>query len=171
LQRKVTRNPARQRLFLYSVSNHDAQSASTSERLIPPSASSAPATRHFYPSKAPASPLPSVIFFNAEEDVVSYGRAALNDYLAGYEGRLMRSLKSLLGTPLIDGQTEVLGRSLPFRALLAQFFGELKRRAEHAADRDVSNAVLGRPVFFVDDDAIADQQAEASGSVPVTGWH
>ena len=38
--------------------------------------------------------LPSVVFFNAEENVVSFGRAALSDYLAGYEGRLMRSLKS-----------------------------------------------------------------------------
>lgn len=27
---------------------------------------------------------------------VSYGRVVLADYLAGYEGRLMRSLKSLL---------------------------------------------------------------------------
>jgi len=27
--------------------------------------------------------LPSVVFFNAEEDVVSFGRAALSDYLAG----------------------------------------------------------------------------------------
>jgi hypothetical protein len=43
-----------------------------------------------------------------------YGRAALADYLAGYEGRLMRSLKSLLGTSLMDGQTEVAGRALPF---------------------------------------------------------
>jgi two-component system sensor histidine kinase QseC len=34
------------------------------------------------------------------------------DYLEGYEGRLMRSLKSLLGTSLMDGQTEVGGRAL-----------------------------------------------------------
>ncbi|MCZ8257787.1 MAG: heat-shock protein, partial [Polaromonas sp.] len=40
--------------------------------------------------------LPSVVFFHAEDEHVSYGRAALADYLAGYEGRLMRSLKSLL---------------------------------------------------------------------------
>ena len=46
--------------------------------------------------------LPSVIFFHAEDPLVSYGRAALTDYLAGYEGRLMRSLKSLLGSSLLD---------------------------------------------------------------------
>jgi hypothetical chaperone protein len=104
--------------------------------------------------------LPSVVFFHAEDGHISYGRAALADYLAGDEGRLMRSLKSLLGTSLIDEQTEVAGRALPFRALLAQFIGELKRRAEHAADRDFTRAVLGRPVFFVDGDAAADRQAE-----------
>lgn len=38
--------------------------------------------------------LPSVIFFNADENTVSVGRAGLNEYLEGYEGRLMRALKS-----------------------------------------------------------------------------
>jgi hypothetical chaperone protein len=104
--------------------------------------------------------LPSVVFFNAEENAVAFGRAALSQYLAGYEGRLMRSLKSLLGTSLIDAQTEVLGRALPFRMLLAQFIEELKRRAESAADRPFSQAVFGRPVFFIDGDADADRIAQ-----------
>ncbi|WP_411883081.1 Hsp70 family protein [Polaromonas sp. YR568] len=104
--------------------------------------------------------LPSVVFFHAEDEHVSYGRAALADYLAGYEGRLMRSLKSLLGTSMIDDHTEVAGRALPFRVLLAQFIGELKHRAEKAADQPFTRAVLGRPVFFVDDDAAADKKAE-----------
>ncbi|MGB9989701.1 Hsp70 family protein [Pseudoduganella rhizocola] len=104
--------------------------------------------------------LPSVVFFNADDDEVSYGRAALADYLAGYEGRLMRSLKSLLGTSLMDGQTEVAGRSLSFRMLLAQFIGELKRRGEQAAGRSFDSVVLGRPVHFIDDDAVADKAGE-----------
>ncbi len=106
--------------------------------------------------------LPSVVFFHAEDEHVSYGRAALADYLAGHEGRLMRSLKSLLGTRMIDEHTEVAGRALPFRSLLAQFIGELKRRAEQAAGQPFTQAVLGRPVFFVDDDSRADQQAETT---------
>jgi hypothetical chaperone protein len=104
--------------------------------------------------------LPSVVFFNAEEDTVSFGRAALADYLAGYEGRLMRSLKSLLGTSLMDGHTEVLGRAVPFRMLLAQFIAELRRRAESAAGTHFKHAVFGRPVHFVDGNAKADQIAE-----------
>lgn len=104
--------------------------------------------------------LPSVIFFNADEEQVYYGRAALANYLQGYEGRLMRSLKSLLGTELIEGQTEVMGKALPFRMLLAQFIGELKRRAELAAGREFTSVVMGRPVFFIDGNEEADRLAE-----------
>jgi hypothetical chaperone protein len=104
--------------------------------------------------------LPSVVFFNAEDDTVNFGRAALASYLAGHEGRLMRSLKSLLGSGLIDGQTEVLGRAVSYRSLLSQFIASLKDRAERAAGRKFERAVLGRPVFFVDGDADADRLAE-----------
>ena len=104
--------------------------------------------------------LPSVVFFNSEEQETIFGRQALETYLAGYEGRLMRSLKSLLGTPLMDGQTEVLGKILPFRQLLEQFIQELKRRAESSAGVCFERAVLGRPVFFVDGDPAADRQAQ-----------
>ena len=104
--------------------------------------------------------LPSVVFFNADDEQVRYGRAALADYLEGYDGRLMRSLKSLLGTSLMDGQTEVAGRALPFRQLLGHFIGEVKRRAECEAGRGFDRAVFGRPVYFVDDDPEADRLAE-----------
>ena len=106
--------------------------------------------------------LPSVVFFNAEDDRTRFGRAGLNDYLAGYEGRLMRSLKSLLGSSLIDGTTEVNGRALRFRELLQQFIAELKRRAAQPGGADFDHVVIGRPVFFVDDDPVADKQAETT---------
>jgi len=104
--------------------------------------------------------LPSVVFFNAEDERTRFGRAGLTDYLAGYEGRLMRSLKSLLGSSLIDGQTEVNGRSLLFRELLQQFIGELKHRIDTHNGQEFERAVFGRPVFFVDDDPVADKAAE-----------
>ncbi|ERI54266.1 heat-shock protein [Pseudomonas sp. EGD-AK9] len=104
--------------------------------------------------------LPSVIFFNTEERRPVYGRQALHEYLEGYEGRLMRSLKSLLGSKLLKSETTVLGSALPFKALLGFFIGELKSRAERLAERSFDEVVLGRPVFFVDDDAQADQEAQ-----------
>jgi hypothetical chaperone protein len=104
--------------------------------------------------------LPSVVFFNMEERRPVYGRLALHEYLDGYEGRLMRSLKSLLGSKLIKHDTSVLGTAMPFKDLLGLFIGELKKRAEVTADRAFDEVVLGRPVHFVDDDAAADQEAE-----------
>nr|WP_314876441.1 Hsp70 family protein [uncultured Pseudomonas sp.] len=104
--------------------------------------------------------LPSVVFFNIEERRPVYGRLALHEYLEGYEGRLMRSLKSLLGSKLIKHDTSVLGTALPFKDLLGMFIGELKKRAEADAERSFEQVVLGRPVFFVDDDPAADQEAE-----------
>ncbi|MDF3935543.1 Hsp70 family protein [Pseudomonas citronellolis] len=104
--------------------------------------------------------LPSVVFFNTEERRPVYGRQALDEYLEGYEGRLMRSLKSLLGSPLLKSETTVLGSALPFKDLLGLFIGELKKRAEETAGRDFEAVVLGRPVFFVDDDPEADREAQ-----------
>ncbi len=104
--------------------------------------------------------LPSVVFFNLEERRPAYGRMALHEYLEGYEGRLMRSLKSLLGSKLIKHDTSVLGTAMPFTDLLGLFIGELKKRAERTAGREFEQVVLGRPVHFVDDDAQADQEAE-----------
>jgi hypothetical chaperone protein len=95
--------------------------------------------------------LPSAVFFNADEESTHYGRDALQEYLEGYEGRLMRALKSLLGSNLMEGSTEVGGRALRYSDLLASFIGELKRRAEREAGRPFDQAVFGRPVFFVDD--------------------
>ncbi|MEE9101122.1 Hsp70 family protein [Pseudomonas nitroreducens] len=104
--------------------------------------------------------LPSVIFFNVEERRPVFGRLALHEYLEGYEGRLMRSLKSLLGSSLLKSETTVLGSAMPFKDLLGLFIGELKKRAENVAEREFDSVVLGRPVFFVDDDPKADQEAQ-----------
>ncbi|UXL38167.1 MULTISPECIES: Hsp70 family protein [Pseudomonas] len=104
--------------------------------------------------------LPSVVFFNIEERRPVYGRLALHEYLEGYEGRLMRSLKSLLGSKLIKHDTSVLGTAMPFKDLLGLFIAQLKKRAEATAGREFEEVVLGRPVFFVDDDPLADQEAE-----------
>ncbi|WP_120993652.1 Hsp70 family protein [Stutzerimonas urumqiensis] len=103
--------------------------------------------------------LPSVVFFNHEERRPVFGRQALAEYLEGYEGRLMRSLKSLLGSKLLKSETTVLGSAVPFKDILGLFLGTLKQRAEAAAGQAFEEVVLGRPVFFVDDDEKADREA------------
>ena len=59
------------------------------------------------PLEGPELSMPTAVFYNAEERSTHFGRDALAQYLAGTEGRLMRSLKSLLGSPLLLEKTEV----------------------------------------------------------------
>jgi len=107
--------------------------------------------------------IPSAIFFPAESSQHAvYGRAAMREYLDGTPGRLMRSLKSLLGSRLIHERTAVGDRSLAFTDILTLYLRMLRERAEADAGTTLSTVVLGRPVRFVDDDAARDADAQAT---------
>lgn len=107
--------------------------------------------------------LPTAIFFNTDESTQAYGRAAIAAYIDGYDGRLMRSIKSILGSALIEHVTELGdGTAIRYGDVIATFLTHLKRKADAAAGRSLERAVLGRPVFFVDDDPVADAAAQAS---------
>ena len=106
--------------------------------------------------------MPTALFFASETQSLLYGSEAMQAYLAGTEGRLLRSLKSLLGSRLMDEYTAVNGQSLRFYDILVLFFKELKRRCEAHAGQPLTHAVLGRPVHFVDDDSERDAQAQAT---------
>jgi hypothetical chaperone protein len=104
--------------------------------------------------------LPSAVFFNFEDNRTYYGRRAIDDYTAHTEGRLMRALKSVLGTSLIHEKTRIKTRSVAFSDILGGFVGHLKRRLEEGRGGAVDHVVLGRPVHFVDEDAAADAEAQ-----------
>ena len=106
--------------------------------------------------------MPTALFFVSETHTVLYGTEAMQAYLTGTEGRLLRSLKSLLGSRLMDEYTAVNGQSLRFYDILVLFFKELRRRCEAHAGQPLTHVVLGRPVHFVDDDAERDAQAQAT---------
>jgi len=93
----------------------------------------------------------------------AFGRAAVAAYVDGLDGRLMRSMKSILGSNLIDQTTDVGGgRGAKYLDIVAGYLRHLKRRAEATAGAPIARAVLGRPVFFVDDDPVRDAQAQAA---------
>lgn len=103
--------------------------------------------------------VPSAIFFAPGREPV-IGRAAMEAYVEGVPGRLMRSLKSVLGTGLIE-ETTPLGRErLRFRDVIARYLAAVKARAESAADTEFDTVVHGRPVHFVDGDPEGDRRAE-----------
>ena len=105
--------------------------------------------------------VPSAIFFGTESgSEFLIGRTAIAAYVDGSPGRLMRSLKSILGTSLIDERTQVHRRRIPFSEIIAMYVSTLKRRAEKFLERELECVVHGRPVHFVDDDMEADRKAE-----------
>jgi hypothetical chaperone protein len=105
--------------------------------------------------------LPTAVFFNTDEHRRVYGRAALAEYIDGFDGRLMRSLKSILGSPLAETATDLGdGSAIKYTEIIAIFVAFLKRQAETCAGESIERAVLGRPVFFVDEDPRADQLAQ-----------
>jgi hypothetical chaperone protein len=104
--------------------------------------------------------VPSAVFWQTEGAPALFGRAAIAAYLEGDDGRLMRGLKSTLGSGLIHDKTAVGGRAVSFRDVLTRFIGHL-RAAQQAAVPGLDRVILGRPVHFVDDDPNADAAAEA----------
>lgn len=105
--------------------------------------------------------IPSAVFypFRGEQLI---GRAAIGAYVDGAQGRLMRALKSVLGNSLIDEETQIGRRRVPFHVVIGEYLGAIKRRAETRLGRELTSVVHGRPVFFVDGDAAADRKAEAT---------
>jgi hypothetical chaperone protein len=119
------------------------------------------ASMRLVPVEGEAGTLPTAVFFNTDENNQSYGRAALEAYIDGFDGRLMRSMKSILGSPLADTSTDLGdGSAIKYTDVITLFLKHLKQKAQTLAAAPVTRAVLGRPVFFVDDDPRADRMAQ-----------
>ena len=103
--------------------------------------------------------VPSAIFFEPNRATV-IGRKAIEAYVDGAPGRLMRSLKSVLGTALIDEMTRIGRERASFRDVIAYYLGVVKRRAEQNLGHELKHVVHGRPVHFVDNAPDADRKAE-----------
>jgi hypothetical chaperone protein len=104
--------------------------------------------------------IPSAIFYPAGGEAPLYGRAAVRAYSAREPGRLMRSLKSILGSDLVTGRTAVGGRYETFEGILVGFIRYLRAKAEAFTGSRIEDVVMGRPVHFVDANPDADRRAE-----------
>lgn len=107
-----------------------------------------------------ATTLPTALFFDAETGRTHFGRDALAMYLAGHDGRLMRSLKSLLGSPLLMEKTAINHQLVSFQDIIGFFLAELVQRTQAQLGGLPRRLVLGRPVHFVDGDPERDALAE-----------
>jgi hypothetical chaperone protein len=111
--------------------------------------------------------MPTAVFYLIEgraaheEPLRLYGREAVAMYLERHEGRLMRSMKSILGSSLATQHTDLgAGHAVRYVDVVAGYLRHLKVLAERDAGASLTRAVLGRPVFFVDDDPQRDAQAQ-----------
>ncbi|MBD9400333.1 Hsp70 family protein [Comamonas sp. CMM02] len=119
-------------------------------------------TAQLVPLEGRAAAMPTALFFNYEDRTTHYGRDAMHQYLAGEEGRLMRSLKSLLGSSLLQDKTAVHGQLVSYQDVIAMFLKHLAQQAQQHMGGMPERVVLGRPVHFVDGNPERDAQAQTS---------
>lgn len=107
--------------------------------------------------------LPSALFFGFEDDEVDVGRTAVSRYTSGEPGRLLRSMKNLLGGSFMGDKTQVKNRLYTFDEIISFFITNLKAQAEShigSESAPLDSVVMGRPVYFNDSDKALDQAAQ-----------
>jgi len=106
--------------------------------------------------------MPTAVFYGADGSRL-FGRAAVAAYVEGLDGRLMRSIKSILGTDLVEEATAIApGREVRYLDVVTGYLRQLLDRSRAQIGATPTRAVIGRPVFFVDDDPRRDARAEAT---------
>src|SRR5437762_11771380 len=91
--------------------------------------------------------MPSAVFFDYEtKGRVLFGSDAIAAYVDQTEGRLMRALKSILGSSLIDEKTSLGDRKVSLADVVETFVRHLKHKAEAFAGHEITAVVHGRPV-------------------------
>lgn len=105
--------------------------------------------------------IPTALYFPEKSSEVFYGRTAQQKYVNSETvGRFMRSMKRILGTPLMDSSTQINGRMVRFDDIIGAFISYMKQKIDASAEEPVESVVMGRPVHFRDNDPAADDKAQ-----------
>lgn len=103
--------------------------------------------------------LPTAVFLDFSKRRPVYGRAAARAMMDGEDGRFLRALKSILGTPLAREKRQFLNEKMTLIDIIARFLAEIRKRAETATGQSYETALSGRPVHFHSADETRDAQA------------
>ncbi|GAA3957453.1 Hsp70 family protein [Mucilaginibacter dorajii] len=109
--------------------------------------------------------IPSLIYFYAQPDIASVknyvvGEEAIAAYLNdNMKGRFIKSVKQILSRSSFT-ETRIHNKRYNASDLVAIILKELKERADQLIGQDCRKAVIGRPVFFDDDDVQKDTLAQ-----------
>ncbi len=107
--------------------------------------------------------LPSALFFSFDDDRITFGREGIRRYTAGEPGRMMRSMKNIMGSSLMNDDTQVKRQYYSFDEIISFFVESLKARADEFRGENadpLDTVVMGRPVFFNDTDEKLDREAQ-----------
>ncbi len=108
---------------------------------------------------------PSILYFPFEQKphapITSFvGNAAIDAYIQdGMQGRFMKSIKQVLPMSVFT-ETRIGGHKFTAPDLVALILKDLKTKADEIIGYDCQKAVIGRPVFFDDDNQDKDQLAQ-----------
>jgi hypothetical chaperone protein len=92
--------------------------------------------------------IPTTFFFDFDTRRMLIGEPANQALLEGAEGRFMRALKRILGTPLMHERRQLLNEQVTFVEIIARFLAQVKARAEAEAGLNFDRVLSGRPVVF-----------------------
>ncbi len=92
--------------------------------------------------------IPTTFFFDFDTRRMLIGEPANQALLEGAEGRFMRALKRILGTPLMHERRQLLNERVTFVDIIARFLAQVKARAEAEAGLRFDRVLSGRPVVF-----------------------
>jgi hypothetical chaperone protein len=102
----------------------------------------------------------SAIFCDVENKEWIFGQEGIDRYLESTPGRLLMSLKSVLGSSLMNDETFIFNEFMSYTTILSKFIWHIKSKAEQFAQTEINYAVLGRPVHFHDTDIEQDKNAQ-----------
>jgi hypothetical chaperone protein len=109
--------------------------------------------------------VPSLIYFPQEQSEVSplkyvIGEQAIEAYLKdGMKGRFIKSIKQILSRSSFI-ETRIHNKRYNASDLVALILSDLKTKADKITGYDVQKAIIGRPVFFDDDNTQKDTLAQ-----------
>ncbi|MGF1923181.1 MAG: Hsp70 family protein [Bacteroidia bacterium] len=109
--------------------------------------------------------IPSLIYFyhqlkSGEEKNYVVGEEAITAYLNdGMKGRFIKSIKQILSRSSFT-ETRIHNRKYSAADLVAIILKDLKSKADELIGQDCQKAVIGRPVFFDDDNVQKDTLAQ-----------
>ena len=107
-----------------------------------------------------ATTIPTAFFFDYDTRETLTGYAANQALLEGLEGRYMRALKRVLGTPLMHEERQILNQRVTFVEIISRFLRLIKARAEATTGMPFDRALSGRPVQFHSTDPGRNAKAE-----------